>query len=166
MKERMSIKEIFSITELRGNDVCHLIYKVGNIIRRRMYTVSEIYRKFDIRKILVYKVAIEETAIGTTCYFYIKYDSCMSSAENAAYYGFRREFGLSMLVAEIPNSKHEMHRYGYHWDGVIPINKKAAFNLYRRGVEVYKLYPDNTEAEADDIKDIFEHDGLFGIEMH
>lgn len=165
MKKKINLKEMFSITGLKGSDVCNLVYKVDNVMRSRIYTVSEIYRKFDIRKIQVYKVAIEAAALGSPWFFYIKYDSCMSPAENAAYYGFRREFRLSTLITEIPNSKSEMHRYGYQWDRMIPVNKKAALHLYRRGIMVYKLYPDNTEAEADDLKDIFEHEGLYGIEM-
>lgn len=62
-------------------------------------------------------------------------------------------------------AREAMHRYGYTWDGMDPIEeRRRASDLYEEGHAVYMLYPDGTEAEVEDPSEIIEHEGLFGIE--
>lgn len=60
-----------------------------------------------------------------------------------------------------------MKKYGYLWDGMLPLSKSAAIKLRTRGYQIYLLYSDNTESAAHSVKDIAEHadkGGIFGIE--
>lgn len=60
-----------------------------------------------------------------------------------------------------------LRKYGYLWDGMIPINRSSALTLKSQGYQVFLLYSDNTESAANSIKDIKNHaqnGGIFGIE--
>ncbi|MGQ1480529.1 hypothetical protein ACT4XN_19520 (plasmid) [Acinetobacter baumannii] len=56
----------------------------------------------------------------------------------------------------------EMIEYGYDWDGMMPIGKDRALELYK-GWEVYKLYEDGTESLVYEDIEIKEHNGLLGL---
>ena len=57
----------------------------------------------------------------------------------------------------------DMYAYGYAWDGMVPLGKERALELYDKGHEVYRLYEDNTEGAIGSREDILESDGLFGV---
>lgn len=58
----------------------------------------------------------------------------------------------------------DMHAYGYSWEGMIPLSKERAFELFDSGREVFLLYPDDTEGAAESREDIESFDGMFGTE--
>lgn len=59
----------------------------------------------------------------------------------------------------------DMQEYGYKWDGILPLTKERAAELFGGDVTVYKLHPDNTETAVEDkILDIEQYDGMFGVE--
>ena len=57
-----------------------------------------------------------------------------------------------------------MHDYGYLWDGMRPLDSKAALELFDDGFRIYRLYSDDTEGEVVSRDEILRFDGLFGIE--
>ena len=58
----------------------------------------------------------------------------------------------------------EMNIYGYQQDGMLPLTKEKALELYDKDHPVYLLYPGNTEGMAFDRNEIEQFDGIFGIE--
>jgi hypothetical protein len=58
----------------------------------------------------------------------------------------------------------DMHRYGYTDDGMLPLQKETAFELYDKDHTIYLLYEDGTEAIAYERADIEQFEGFFGIE--
>lgn len=54
--------------------------------------------------------------------------------------------------------------YGYLYDGMLPLTKERAIELFEQDLTVYLLYEDNTEAMAFDREEIENHDGIFGME--
>ena len=58
----------------------------------------------------------------------------------------------------------EMHEYGYLANGMYPLTKESALELFDRDLPVYLLYGDGSETAAEDRKQIAGHDGIFGIE--
>lgn len=72
----------------------------------------------------------------------------------------------SMQVDVLPDysvSTEDMHKYGYTWDGMLPMRKDAARRAFERGVQVYYLGKDDTETEAESLGD-FEDGVLYGVE--
>lgn len=60
----------------------------------------------------------------------------------------------------------EMKKYGYCWDGMLPMRSTAAGKVMKH-YPVYRLYSNNTESLAMSSKDIFchaENGGIFGVE--
>ena len=71
-----------------------------------------------------------------------------------------------MQVDVLPDysvSVKDMHKYGYTWDGMLPMRKDAARRAFGRGVQVYYLGKDDTETEAESLSD-FEDGVLYGVE--
>ena len=71
------------------------------------------------------------------------------------------------LMSRLPDNKvsvDAMHRYGYTWDGMLPLTKERAIELAEEGLQVYRLMPNGTEGMLDTKEDIERHDGLFGVE--
>ena len=62
-------------------------------------------------------------------------------------------------------SKADMHAYGYHFDGMLPLLAERAKELYEANIEIFRLYEDDTEGAVWDAVEFEEHDGLFGIEQ-
>jgi len=58
----------------------------------------------------------------------------------------------------------DMYAYGYTWDGMIPLGKDKALELFDAGHGIYRLYEDDAEGLVDSREEIFEFDGLFGTE--
>ena len=58
----------------------------------------------------------------------------------------------------------EMNLYGYQYDGMLPLMREKALELYDKDQPVYLLYPDNTEAMVFERSEIEAHDGIFGID--
>ena len=58
----------------------------------------------------------------------------------------------------------DMYAYGYTWDGMIPLGKERAFELYDEGYTIYRLYEDDAEGMIDTREEIEHYDGLFGTE--
>ena len=62
----------------------------------------------------------------------------------------------------------EMNEYGYKWDGMLPLQEEAARRLFENeGVEIYRIYEDNTEGAVLNAAEISEHaaqGGIFGVE--
>lgn len=58
----------------------------------------------------------------------------------------------------------DLREYGYTLDGVIPLNKEQAINLFEQGNPVFMLFPDNTEGLVETPDEFKVHTGLFGIE--
>lgn len=58
----------------------------------------------------------------------------------------------------------ERDLYGYTFDGMLPLTKDRALELFDRDQPIYLLYPDNTEAMVFERSEIENHDGIFGID--
>ena len=61
----------------------------------------------------------------------------------------------------------DRNRYGYQYDGILPLNADRAVELFNSGSTIYWLAMDNAEGEVADVADILnhaEHGGIFGIE--
>lgn len=78
-----------------------------------------------------------------------------------------------MQQAELPMpdptiTVQEMNEYGYKWDGILPLQEEAARRLFENeGVEIYRIYEDNTEGAVLNADEITEHaaqGGIFGVE--
>ena len=73
----------------------------------------------------------------------------------------------SLRVNILPSyevSQDEMNKYGYSWNGMLPIKFNSVDVMRKLGLDVYKLYSNDTESKLDDDSDKESHDGLFGIE--
>ena len=58
----------------------------------------------------------------------------------------------------------DMYTYGYSWDGMIPLGRERALELYDNKREVYMLHTDGTESTTESRTEIEAFDGLFGVE--
>ena len=66
----------------------------------------------------------------------------------------------TMQVAVLPDyavDAEQMHKYGYLWDGMLPLTRDKAARLWGMGLQVYKLGADNTQEEVN-------HYGNFGFD--
>ena len=74
------------------------------------------------------------------------------------------ELGRAEL-ADPKISRNDMHAYGYTWDGMIPLGRERALELYDEGLRgIFRLYENDAEGMVDSREEILEFDGLFGIE--
>lgn len=58
----------------------------------------------------------------------------------------------------------DRNAYGYLDDEMLPLSKERATELFEQDLPVFLLYKDDSEAIAFDLKDIDNHNGIFGIE--
>src|SRR5690554_579104 len=58
----------------------------------------------------------------------------------------------------------DRNAYGYLDDEMLPLSKERATELFEQDLPVFLLYEDDSEAIAFDLKDIDNHNGIFGIE--
>lgn len=54
----------------------------------------------------------------------------------------------------------DMQKYGYSYDGMLPVTRERALELDAVGLTVYVLHEDNTESMVFDPQEIMEHGGL------
>jgi len=76
-----------------------------------------------------------------------------------------RERIAAMEVDVLPDyslTQGDMHAYGYHWDGMLPMKADVAKTLYDKGLNVHRLYDDNTDGVIEDETEITEN-GVYGI---
>lgn len=89
--------------------------------------------------------------------------------------GYALQAGIVQRVqqAELPMpdptiTVQEMNEYGYKWDGMLPLQEDVARRLFENeGVEIYRIYEDNTEGAVLNADEITEHaaqGGIFGVE--
>jgi hypothetical protein len=57
----------------------------------------------------------------------------------------------------------DMYAYGYGWDGMIPLGKERALELFVDGHGIFRLYEDGSEDAADSLADVETFKGLFGV---
>lgn len=70
-------------------------------------------------------------------------------------------------IIELAELKKEMNLFGYTWQGMTPVTEKDAVKFFNQGVEVFRLYSDNTEGLVESLEEIEQHErigGMFGIE--
>ena len=53
--------------------------------------------------------------------------------------------------------------FGYTEDGMFPVSKDRALELFARDVPIYLIYQDKTEGLAFESEEILNHDGLYGV---
>ena len=53
--------------------------------------------------------------------------------------------------------------FGYMEDGMFPVSKDRALELFARDVPIYLIYQDKTEGLAFEPEEILNHDGLYGV---
>ena len=58
----------------------------------------------------------------------------------------------------------EMHEYGYSWNEMLPLTKDKATELFGEDVAVYQLHEDGSETLIEDLEELKEHEGIFGVE--
>ena len=58
----------------------------------------------------------------------------------------------------------EMHEYGYCWNEMLPLTKDKATELLGEDVAVYQLHEDGSETLIEDLEELKEHEGIFGVE--
>lgn len=88
----------------------------------------------------------------------------IKEAEEAISNNFQKpDFDSRLLPDKLQPA--DMQEYGYKWDGILPLTKERAAELFDSDVTIYKLHPDNTEIVVEDKRlDIEQYDGMFGIE--
>ena len=59
----------------------------------------------------------------------------------------------------------DMYAYGYTWDGMIPLGKDRALELFKAGHEIFHLYTNDSEYVIETSSDIefFSVSGMFGV---
>lgn len=63
------------------------------------------------------------------------------------------------------NDRQNMINYGYTYENMIPITLEEAKMIILQKGQVYKLYPDDTEAQVDDVSD-FDDTLMYGVEIN
>lgn len=58
----------------------------------------------------------------------------------------------------------DRNSYGYLDDEMLPLSKERATELFKENLPVFLLYGDDSETIAFDLKDIDNHNGIYGIE--
>ena len=68
------------------------------------------------------------------------------------------------LMPDATIDQDEMHKYGYQWDGMLPLRRRGADRLRELGLTVHKLYSNDTESEYDGSIKENEPKLIYGIE--
>ena len=58
----------------------------------------------------------------------------------------------------------EMEEYGYTGEGMLPLTKEMALELFDRDLTVYQLHEDGSETLIEGREQVTEYEGIFGIE--
>lgn len=72
--------------------------------------------------------------------------------------------GSEMLEPDPSISEAERDEYGYSYDGMHPLNKDRAMELFTQDCTIYLLWDDDTESMVSDSSEIMNHGGIFGID--
>lgn len=74
----------------------------------------------------------------------------------------------AMQVDVLPDytvTQEDMHKYGYTWDGMLPLTRTMALKFWGMGLEIHKLFPNDTEITVEHYGDLNPHElNLYGIE--
>ena len=106
--------------------------------------------------------------------------SMIETLQEAAYQQMQAEVGQMAASSQLPEAQEQaldeyptpdeqvstpdMQKYGYSYDGMLPVTRERALKLDAAGLTVYVLHEDNTESMVFDPQEIMEHGGLFGVD--
>ncbi len=106
--------------------------------------------------------------------------SMIETLQEAAYQQMQTEVGQMAASSQLPEAQEQaldeyptpdeqvstpdMQKYGYSYDGMLPVTRERALELDAAGLTVYVLHEDNTESMVFDPQEIMEHGGLFGVD--
>ena len=79
---------------------------------------------------------------------------------------FEKAMQLEATLTELPCeiSIDDMHKYGYSYENMLPLDYTTAKELFENDFPVYALHPDNSESLITSLDELDEFDGMFGIE--
>ena len=108
--------------------------------------------------------------------------SMIETLQEAAYQQMQAEVGQMAASSQLPEAQEQaldeyptpdeqvstpdMQKYGYSYDGMLPVTRERALELDAAGLTVYVLHEDNTESMVFDPQEIMEHGGLFGCLLY
>ena len=106
--------------------------------------------------------------------------SMIETLQEATYQQMQAEVGQMAASSQLPEAQEQaldeyptpdeqvstpdMQKYGYSYDGMLPVTRERALELDAAGLTVYVLHEDNTESMVFDPQEIMEHGGLFGVD--
>jgi len=106
--------------------------------------------------------------------------SMIETLQEAAYQQMQAEASQMATSSQLPEAQEQaldeypmpdeqvstpdMLKYGYSYDGMLPVTRERALELDAAGLTVYVLHEDNTESMVFDPQEIMEHGGLFGVD--
>ena len=106
--------------------------------------------------------------------------SMIETLQEAAYQQMQAEASQIAASSQLPEAQEQaldeyptpdeqvstpdMQKYGYSYDGMLPVTRERALELDAAGLTVYVLHEDNTESMVFDPQEIMEHGGLFGVD--
>ena len=106
--------------------------------------------------------------------------SMIETLQEAAYQQMQAEVRQMAASSQLPEAQEQaldeyptpdeqvstpdMQKYGYSYDGMLPVTRERALELDAAGLTVYVLHEDNTESMVFDPQEIMEHGGLFGVD--
>ena len=106
--------------------------------------------------------------------------SMVETLQEAAYEQMQAEASQVTASAQLPEAQEQaldeypmpdeqvstpdMLKYGYSYDGMLPVTRERALELDAAGLTVYVLHEDNTESMVFDPQEIMEHGGLCGVD--
>ena len=106
--------------------------------------------------------------------------SIVETLQEAAYQQMQAEASQMTASSQLPEAQEQaldeypmpdeqvstpdMLKYGYSYDGMLPVTRERALELDAAGLTVYVLHEDNTESMVFDPQEIMEHGGLCGVD--
>ena len=106
--------------------------------------------------------------------------SMIETLQEAAYQQMQAEVSQMTASSQLPEAQEraldeypmpdeqvstpDMLKYGYSYDGMLPVTRERALELDAAGLTVYVLHEDNTESMVFDPQEIMDHGGLFGVD--
>ena len=106
--------------------------------------------------------------------------SMIETLQEAAYQQMQAEVRQMAASSQLPEAQEQaldeyptpdeqvstpdMQKYGYSYDGMLPVTRERALELDAAGLTVYVLHEDNTESMVFDPQEIMDHGGLFGVD--
>ena len=106
--------------------------------------------------------------------------SMVETLQEAAYEQMQAEASQVTASAQLPEAQEQaldeypmpdeqvstpdMLKYGYSYDGMLPVTRERALELDAAGLTVYVLHEDNTESMVFYPQEIMDHGGLFGVD--